>query len=136
MTLDILNTPLSAEGAKGLGAMLAEGTYKNCTITEVSEVELNEDQIASGIRARACVVFNTADYDEPIRGYINIKNPANPHPKSAMFSLVSAIWPNEDEREGKSPMGDWPGKSVDILVVHDTNQNGKPYAKLNYRPCK
>jgi hypothetical protein len=135
MTLDILNSPLSEDGAKGYGAMLAEGTYKNCTITELTEVDMSEDAAASGVRARVCVVFNTPDYNEPIRGYINIKNAAAPHPKSAMFSLVTAIWPEESDRVGKSPL-DWVGKTVDILCVHDTNQGGKPYPKLNYRPCK
>jgi len=133
---DFLSVPLSADGAKGLGSMLAEGSYKNCTITDVSEVERSEEQIASGINARVKVTFSTADMDGPINGYINIKDPASPHKKSAMFALLSAIWPNEAEREGKSPKADWPGQVVDILVVHKQNQGGNTYAELNYRATK
>lgn len=130
--MSILNTPLSEAGAKGQGALLPEGNYQNCKITSMEEMELSEDMIADGLMARVKVVF---DNDQRlITGYVNVKDAANPHPKSALFSLMSALYPDENERVGKS-LADAIGQTVNILVVHDTAGNGKQYAKLNYRPC-
>lgn len=131
--MSILNTPLSEAGAKGQGSLLPEGNYKNCKIVSLDEMDLTEDMIADGLQARVKVVFDNGE--RSITGFVNVKDAANPHPKSALFGLMTAVYPDENERVGKA-MSDVMGKSVDILVVHDTSPNGKTYAKQNYRPCK
>jgi hypothetical protein len=128
----ILSTPMSEAGAQGKKTLLPEGTYTNCLIKEITSYPPSEDQDAKGIKARLHLRMETPDHPEPINGYVNIKDAATPHPKSTMFAVVNALWPDAKDRVGKTP-NDWVGEVVNIMVVHDTNQNGDPYAKLNYR---
>jgi hypothetical protein len=131
--MSILNTPLSEAGAKGQGALVPEGTYTDCKITSLEEMELSEDMVADGLKGRIKVVFENAD--RTLTGFVNVKDAANPHPKSALFGLMSALYPDVGEREGMA-LSDTVGGKVNILVVHDTAGNGKTYAQFNYRTCK
>tara|TARA_R100000458_G_C8215431_1_gene201539 strand:- start:384 stop:803 length:420 start_codon:yes stop_codon:yes gene_type:complete len=131
----LLATPITKEASQGRKALLPEGSYSKCVIKEITPWEPSDDQKAKGVQVRVQLRIETPDYAEPINGYVNVKDPANPHPKSVQFQLFNAIWPNEKERENKT-LNDLVGEVVNIMVVHQSNQNGDPYAALNYRPIK
>ena len=131
----LLSTPITEAASVGRKPLLPEGSYSNCVIKELSPWEPSDEAKAKGIQVRLMVRMETPDLGEPIIGWVNVKDPANPHPKSVQFALFSAVWPNEAERQSKT-LNDLVGESVNIMVVHQLNADGKPYAALNYRPTK
>ena len=132
---EILATQVTKDAAEGKRAITPEGSYNNCVIKSVQAYEPSEMQAEKGVKARLQVRYECPDHAEPLVNYINISNPASPHPMSAHFQLIAALWPDAKERANKSP-NDWVGESVNIMVVHQPNQNGDPWAKFNFRPVK
>ena len=130
---EILSAQVSEDAAKGKRPITPEGSYNNCVITSVQAFEPFEDQ--EGVKARLQVRYECPDHAEPLQSYINVSNPTDPHPMSAHFQLIAAIWPDAKERANKS-INDWVGEKINIMVVHQPNQNGDPWAKYNFRPVK
>ena len=129
----ILSTPLSESGAQGKKPLLPEGMLNNCLIKEMDSFEPSDEKRAAGVKVVVKILMETPDHPDLVSGYINISDPANPHPSSNLFQLVNAIWPNLKDRVGKT-VDDWVGEVVNIMVVHGTNTfTGEPCAKLNYR---
>tara|TARA_R100001530_G_scaffold136324_1_gene116439 strand:+ start:1643 stop:2080 length:438 start_codon:yes stop_codon:yes gene_type:complete len=129
---DFMNAGITEGGAEGKTPLLPEADYDNCLVEDVKMHQPNEMNKEKGVQCRAQVTWSCESFNGPITTWINIKDPENPHKKSNLFKLISALWPDAETRIGKTP-NDWRGERANLKCVHDVAPNGSDYADVRYR---
>ena len=135
--MSILDTKITDRGASGQRDLLPAGTYASVEITNLEEMELNErDRENNNIARLRCDMVDTETKQQFAR-YVNVKKgkESNPHPMSTHFQIMAALWPNVEDRVGKS-FRDWIGQKLQVVVFHITNDQGNPAEDVRYTPLE
>lgn len=132
---DILGHALSERAAQGRRELTPQGTYEGCEISNMEVMPPNEMDEKNGNAARVKVTFLHPASGMQFDRYINIKigKEANPHPRSNHFKIMAAVFPNVEQRTGKS-LRDVIGKQVTIVVTHDIDDTGTLVDEVRYTP--
>jgi len=126
----IMNATITPDEAEGKRALTPEGSYPNCTITDVQVYEPHEKAKERGVQARLRISFESPDSDVDLTTFMNYKVPV--HSKSTYGKLTKALW-DKDQAKQKT-MRDVIGEKVNVSVFHeDTNIDGRPISYAEYR---
>lgn len=124
LSIDDLNfTPLTKAGAQGKREprkpLPQMKTWKNCTVKALRRLALSAFDLEkeNPPTARLQLVIDThGQYEDDVMVYFNWWEGANPNSKSIWHQINCAIWPDEGNREGKTP-ADMIGEQVNVQTM-------------------
>lgn len=123
-------TPLDEAAAEGKKKPIPTGLkIEEATIEDMTAYPAHPKSSADYSLRLKLVPAEGSSYTNVIYLSVAYTEGKDPHPKSTMFAVNAAVWPNVDDRVGKVPT-DWIGERVSILTVPDTNPDGEPYTKI------
>lgn len=128
----ILNSAVTEEEFDGKRPMTPEGSYPDCTITDVRAFEPHEKQKEKGVQARFLVTFECPSYDGDLSTWINYKRPLNA--RATYTKLIKAVWPDKAVATKKTPR-DLIGAQVNIAVFHEEGDYGN-WAEFRFTPVR
>lgn len=128
----ILNSGITADEFDGKKAMTPEGSYPDCTITDVRAFEPHEKGREKGIQARLLVNFDCDAFDGELSTWINYKRPL--HARATYTKLLKAVWPDKAVAVEKSPR-DLIGETVSVTVFHEEGDFGE-WAEFRFTPSR
>ncbi len=128
----LLNTTITEAEFEGKRALTPEGSYPDCTITDVQAYEPHEKAREKGVEARFRVNFDCPSFDGDLSTFINYKRPLNA--KATYTKLIKAAWPDKSVAVTKTPR-DLIGEQVNISVFHEDGDYGK-WAEFRFTPAK
>lgn len=132
--LSILDVGMSEDAAHGRKALPPEGMYDDCVVDNLEEVELSEKAAESGVRARVKVSVSCPTSDIPLDFYVNIKDVANPHPRSTQSKIMRACLGDKGQAAGKS-LRDIIGCRFKMMIAHDSTPDGIKFADRKFLPA-
>lgn len=118
----ILNDRITDAEYEGKRPRTPEGSYPDCTITEVRVFEPHEKAKEKGVQARLLIGFECSGNDIDLKTWVNYKRPLNP--RSTYTKLLRAVWADAAAAKDKSP-GDLVGETVNINVFHEEGDFGE-----------
>ena len=132
--LSILDVGMSEDAAHGRKALPPEGMYDDCVVDNLEEVELSEKAAESGVRARVKVSVSCPTSDIPLDFYVNIKDVANPHPRSTQREIIRPCLGDKEQAAGKS-LRDIIACRFKMMLAHDSAPGGIKFADRKFLPA-
>ena len=128
----LLNATITEAEYEGKRSLTPEGSYPDCTITDVRAFEPHEKSKEKGVEARFLVTFDCATSDLDLSTFINYKRPLNS--KATYTKLMKACWPDKKTALTKTPR-DLIGEKVNVSVFHEDGDFGE-WAEFRFTPSR